>query len=142
MTDAVLLSIRPRFADAILEGSKTHELRRRFPTIEAGTLVYLYASSPTKAIVGSFVCSAVRYDAIADIWSSLKMGLGLVESEFFAYFEGNTSGFAVEASHPSRFTTPVSLNLLRSKIGLEPSQSFRYLRPDVEERILLLSQAN
>ena len=42
----VVLSLRPRFAEAILAGVKTVELRRTVPKIVIPTRALLYASSP------------------------------------------------------------------------------------------------
>ena len=49
----LLLCLRPRFAEAILSGAKTVELRRRPINTQPGTPILLYASSPTMAIVGT-----------------------------------------------------------------------------------------
>jgi hypothetical protein len=48
-----LVSLRPRFANAILIDTKTVELRRRAITASPGTAVVLYASAPTMAVVGT-----------------------------------------------------------------------------------------
>ena len=49
----LLLSLRPRFAQAILSGAKTVELRRRPVNAPPQTPIILYASSRTMAIVGT-----------------------------------------------------------------------------------------
>jgi hypothetical protein len=49
----LLLSLRPQFADAILSGTKTVELRRRPINAQSGTPILLYASRPTMAIRAS-----------------------------------------------------------------------------------------
>lgn len=51
----LLPSIPPRFTDSILDGTKTIELRRTRPRVAPGDPVLIYACSPVKAIVGSFV---------------------------------------------------------------------------------------
>lgn len=58
----MLLSIKPIFAARILTGEKTWEFRKVFiqdPRIEKMT-VYIYASAPVQAIVGSFRIQQVR----------------------------------------------------------------------------------
>ena len=55
----IVLAIHPEYADAILEGSKSFEIRRRCPDLPPGTLVYLYATSPISEIVGGFVLRRV-----------------------------------------------------------------------------------
>lgn len=49
----LLLSLRPRYATAILTGDKTTELRRRPVNALPGTPIILYASSPIMAVVGT-----------------------------------------------------------------------------------------
>jgi predicted transcriptional regulator len=56
----LLLSLRPRFADAILAGAKTVELRRRPINARPGTAILLYASRPMMAIVGTAASNRPR----------------------------------------------------------------------------------
>src|SRR4051794_32919901 len=44
-TDAII-SIHPSYADAILAGEKTIELRRRIPNISQGARLWIYATRP------------------------------------------------------------------------------------------------
>ena len=50
----VLLSIKPKYADKIFNGTKTVELRRICPKVTEGDLILVYVSSPVKALVGEF----------------------------------------------------------------------------------------
>ena len=50
--DGVLMSIRPQYAEAILSGEKTVELRRRRPSFSAGTTVLIYSSAPLQTRAG------------------------------------------------------------------------------------------
>jgi len=56
---ALLLSIKPRYADSIFNGSKTVELRRVRPQIGAGGLVMVYVSSPRCSLEGAFEVAEV-----------------------------------------------------------------------------------
>lgn len=49
---SVILSIKPRFARAIMDGSKRYELRRRIFKNENVDTAYIYATSPVKKIIG------------------------------------------------------------------------------------------
>src|SRR5438105_780743 len=55
----LFLPIRPRWALAILEGSKRWELRTRRPSVDSGDVVVLYATSPLRAVVGSFMVGEI-----------------------------------------------------------------------------------
>ena len=58
MSRVLMLSVRPRFARALLAGTKTAEIRRRFPDVPVGTTVVLYSSSPERALLGTMRVSA------------------------------------------------------------------------------------
>lgn len=49
----LLLSIKPEYADKILAGKKTVELRRVRTRLEAGDLVLVYVTSPQQNLVAS-----------------------------------------------------------------------------------------
>ena len=57
---ALFISVKPRYANAILEGIKTVELRRTRPNLPDGSLVILYSSTPTRAVVGWAHLTGVR----------------------------------------------------------------------------------
>lgn len=132
MTRAVLLSIRPRFAKAILDGSKTYELRRRFPKLEPGTVVYLYSSSPDMAIVGSFVSAEIKRAAKDELWHQLQSELGLAEHEFSAYLDDQAHGVGIGTTGVREFETPIPLSEIRTWMKVEAPQSFRYLPASAE----------
>lgn len=52
---SVLLSIKPRWARAILNGEKEWEYRKKPPSIPPPYKVYLYATSPVQKILGEVV---------------------------------------------------------------------------------------
>ena len=56
----IVLSLKPRFAQAILAGVKTVELRRTVPKIVIPTRALLYASSPVRALLGTCVITSVH----------------------------------------------------------------------------------
>ena len=59
MPTRVLLSVKPRFAEAILAGEKTFEFRRAVFRRQDIETVVLYASSPTCKVVGEFTIDKV-----------------------------------------------------------------------------------
>jgi len=46
----VILAIKPKYARTILDGTKTVELRKRFP--QGIERIFLYATAPEKSIIG------------------------------------------------------------------------------------------
>ncbi len=131
----LLLSIKPRFAEAILDGTKTVELRRVQPSVHAGTIVLLYASSPQRELVGTFRVAGLEVDSISAIWDRYGSECGVSEAEFIDYFAGANQAVAILVDSPVRLSSPQSLEILRDRmVGFHPPQSFRYFnRPAVEK---------
>lgn len=125
---ALLLSIRPRFADMIFEGIKLIELRRLRPRVQANDLVFVYVSSPVKALVGAFVVERVVEGKPATIWRKWGKKTGLSRDEFDGYFDGVENGFGMVVSSVWRLPAPVQLAALRKrKTGFRPPQAYHYL---------------
>ncbi len=131
----LLLSIKPRFAEAILNGSKTVELRRVQPSVHAGTIVLMYASSPQRELVGTFRIAGLEVDSSSAIWDRHGSECGVSEAEFIDYFAGANQAVAILVDSPVRLSPPQSLERLRDRmVGFHPPQSFRYFnRPAVEK---------
>ena len=82
----VLLSIKPKFAEAIIDGRKRYEFRKSKFTKKDINRVYIYATSPVKKIIGVFKISNIIEDDPSALWDRLKDHAGISEEEFFNYF--------------------------------------------------------
>lgn len=124
----LLLSIRPVYAEAILSGIKTVELRRTRPRVAIPTEALIYASTPLRALVGRCRVDSVEELTIAKLWKQTGPFAAIARSDFLTYFEGATTGFALHLSSPRRLADPVGLTQLRVNVeGFNPPQSFRYV---------------
>lgn len=125
---ALLLSIKPKFVEQLLRGSKVVELRRTRPRVKNGELVLIYETSPTKALVGYSIISAVISSSPQKLWPTVKGRAGITRAEFDTYFQGTSSAFAIELKRVQPLKEPVWLNTLRKLLaGFHPPQSYRYL---------------
>ncbi|GIG91112.1 ASCH domain-containing protein [Plantactinospora endophytica] len=123
----LLLSLRPRFADAILSGTKTVELRRRPVNAHPETPIILYASSPAMAIVGTARLRDVQTLDPPEAWRLYQDRLGLSRPEFDAYLAGNDRAHLLRLHRVCTLDEPLSLRRLREEGRFQPPQSFRYL---------------
>lgn len=121
----ILLSIKPVYAELILTGLKTTELRRVFPAVR-DTVVYLYASSPVKCVIGRARIQYVDRGHPDEIWLRHQDQTGLTRESFDDYFTDSRSAAALVLTGPVRLPGIVSLGRLRA-LNTPPSQSFRYL---------------
>jgi predicted transcriptional regulator len=125
---ALLVSIRPRYVEQIFAGTKTVELRRVRPRVEAGALVIVYASGTQKALVGAFQIAEVTAASPAAIWQRFGSKTGLNQAEFDSYFTGVETGFAIEVAQTWKLAEPVQLSTLRRQHGgFHAPQGYRYL---------------
>src|ERR1035437_1926519 len=126
---ALLISIRPRFAEMIFAGSKTVELRRVCPRISSGDLALVCVSSPTKELQGAFEVGKVISASPSALWKKIGKKSGVTRKEFFAYFHGKTEAHALVIKRAWKLPVAICLTALRrSKGGFRPPQSFHYLK--------------
>ncbi|QEG43205.1 ASCH domain-containing protein [Roseimaritima ulvae] len=136
----LLLSIRPDFAEQILDGSKQVEFRRRHPRrIELGSRMLIYASSPTRALIGTAEVFDVVEASPAEVWHEFNDVGGIEQEVYNAYYEASDRAVALRLRKPIRFDTAISLADLRCKLpGFHPPQQFAYLSA---ERLMKITRA-
>ncbi|MCT9820797.1 ASCH domain-containing protein [Microbacterium sp. W1N] len=132
---AVLLSVRPRYAHAILAGTKTAEVRRRFPYQPPGTTLYLYSSTPDKAIMGTAQLDSIDRPRVDRVWNLYRDQIEIEKAALGDYLSDLDAAAILRVNNFHRWSHPVPLHDLRLRLGIEPPQSFRYLT-DEHVRIL------
>lgn len=134
---ALFLSVRPRFANGILNGTKTTELRRTTPRLGHESLVVLYASSPISAVVGVFQLSDICTGAPTEIWRVLGPTTGVNILEFNKYFEEAGRGTALMVGRTWRVLEPTKLETLRTHWpSFHPPQGYRYVSAAIDDKTL------
>lgn len=129
-----ILSIRPEFSEQIIDGSKTVELRRRFPLeVPSGTLAFIYTTSPRRALTGVAEIAKVEKMPTEQIWETFSHTAGIEKERFDEYFRGLTHGFSIIFSDARPLRRSIELDELRSKFGFQPPQSFLYAKPVLRE---------
>jgi len=121
----VLLSIRPMYAEAILNGTKRYEFRRVRFARRGVRRAYLYATSSVRRIVGYFRVRDVFVDSAERLWQRCHENAGISAFEFFRYFEGCSQAVAIEVWNPKRLPQPIDPRAIIR--DFRPPQSFRYL---------------
>jgi predicted transcriptional regulator len=126
--NAIFLSIRPQYANRIIEGTKTVELRRVRPRyITKGALALIYVPSPIKSLVGAFKVDLVVKEPLQELWKIVHDKAGVTREEFDAYFDGTSTGVGIFFSDIWILPEPIDLRDLREQmIGFHPPQGFRY----------------
>jgi len=136
----MLISIRPRHVDRILDGSKTIELRRTRPLVVPGQQMLIYATTPTAAIVARCRLRAVETSVPLEVWLRHHARLGVSRAEFDAYYSDAKSAVALHLEHVEPLLQPVTLGALRARRRFQPPQTWHFLAREAAE--LMLGQAN
>lgn len=120
---SVLLSLKPPFAFMIANGSKLVEFRRKFRIdLMPGTKIFLYSSSPVKAIVGECEITLVEkwpINKIEEIWNS-------GEGDVYSYFKDLNEGFVIFLNNAKLYDRAIKLEELRN-LKIAPTLSYRFL---------------
>lgn len=136
-TTAVLLSVRPRFAASLLDGSKTVEIRRGRAHLQPGATCLLYSSSPERALVGTVRVASTHVALPSVIWAQWGPATGLDRAEFDAYLSESNEATAIVVEGAQRFKTAIPLEELRDRQqGFVTPQSYRFVAEQERQSLL------
>ena len=119
-----ILSIKPKYANAILEGDKRYEFRKASFRRDVRE-VFVYATKPIGKIVCKFYVGEIIEDKPEKLWKNYRDLSGLTEEEFFTYFSGMRKGVAIEIEGVERFKEPIDPKMIYPEFT--PPQSWIYL---------------
>lgn len=103
---SVLLSIKPKYANAIVEGAKRYEFRRVIFKRRI-TSIYIYSTSPVNKIVGLFEIDRIIKEHPQEIWDMCHEHAGISESDFFNYFGKFAVAYAIKIKNAYRFVREI-----------------------------------
>ncbi|QQS44437.1 hypothetical protein IPM65_02455 [Candidatus Roizmanbacteria bacterium] len=125
----VLLSIKPKYVDKIVQSIKKYEFRKIIFKNKSPWRVYIYCSSPVKKIVGYFTIETIIEDHPYNLWETCKDHSGISKEDFFTYFEDREKGYAIKIDKIDIFKNPVEPNEYFD--NFIPPQSYKYLEVDL-----------
>ena len=120
----ILLSIKPKYVERILEGTKKVEYRRVIPKCKDITHIIIYASAPICQVVAEVSVSNILSDKPSTLWEkTLSIG-GISNDEYFAYFINREVAHAFVIDEIKKFTPYRKL----IDYGIKtPPQNFLYI---------------
>lgn len=126
LDSSLLMSVKPRWAEAILRGQKRVEIRRTFSARWEGHRAALYATTPMRKLVGEARVARVDSGAPEQIWAMHGDAIGCDRAAFDQYARGAKRIFAISLDDVKPFSRPVSLKDLAMMLGeaLRPPQSY------------------
>lgn len=133
----ILISIKPKFTEKIYSGTKTIELRRSVgKNFVRGSEVFIYSSSPVKAITGKARIEKVETKLVSDILKENLQNAAISASECEEYFTGKKFGYLIWLEQLQILDKPVSLHLMRLA-GVTAPQSFCYIDEPIRDALCL-----
>lgn len=123
-----LFSIHPKYAEAILAGTKSVEFRRT-PLADDVTHVVVYATAPMKMVVGIFEVDGVEALSPSSAWRKFGDVGAIDQASFKTYYAGASTAHVIKVGRAHRIASP--LPLAEIDPALRPPQSFQYLSADV-----------
>lgn len=118
-----LLSIKPRYAHAILDGCKMVEFRKsNFK--RAISHIIIYASAPTMRVIGWFKPGKVRVSSPAQLWRQFSSVGGIARQDFDLYYANAERGVAIGVESPKRLKRQLPLSAVTTS---PPPQNYMYL---------------
>lgn len=120
----VVMSVHPRYAEAIMAGRKKVEFRKR-PLAEDVGLVWVYATAPVQLIVGYFEVGATVTAAPRSLWRRFSRVGCIDRVDFDRYYANSVVGSGIQIEVATRLAVPMPIGeLLPSGV---PPQSFAYV---------------
>jgi len=134
----LFISIHPRYAQAIIEGRKTVELRKRRPRAEMGSMVAIYATMPQCEVVATAILNRVEVKEPDRLWHDVRTKAAVTKHAYDTYFAGADLAVGIHLSQIRQLDCPIPLSDLReSWQGFQPPQQYRYLSAREQEFISL-----
>lgn len=129
--DQAILSLKPQYAELILSGEKTVELRNRVIRMEPGTVIWIYATKPVGGIVALAKLDSVVHDTPAEIWVRFEREMCIDRAHFDSYIDNRESVSALVLSSVHKLKRSLTLDWIRRSIGsFQPPQFYSRLSMD------------
>ncbi|HLP48233.1 MAG TPA: hypothetical protein VK469_19980 [Candidatus Kapabacteria bacterium] len=125
----VILSIKPKFAEAIFTGKKEVEFRKILFKKDVDK-VLVYSTAPVQKIVGYFTIAYIVESSPDQLWQWFgKIGY-ITEEEFFKYYRNTQKGYSLCIATANKFKKGIDPHVLVERFT--PPQSFCYYEGEVD----------
>lgn len=137
----LFISIKPKYINKILNGTKTIELRKSAPKVLENTTIIMYSTSPVMSIVGISKIKKIISAPPLEIWNCYNEELGIEKDLYFDYFQDKEIAVAILLKDISKLEKTISLSKLREILpNFNPPQSYRYLEKKELNQLNILNE--
>lgn len=125
----VILSIKPQYARAILNGEKKVEFRKNSFKKKVNK-IFIYSSAPDQVLLGYFSIKNIDIDSPIQLWKKYS-NVGCIEKkDFFEYYSNKSQGTSLIIDKVVKFNKPIEPNKVFE--NFYPPQSFQYCSVDLK----------
>jgi predicted transcriptional regulator len=140
----LFISIKEKYVNQILDGSKRIELRKSRPSVDVGDYVIIYCTSPIKAIVGTARVENIVSYTPSEMWRLNSKILGINRKEYFEYYSKSDKAIGIVLSDVEKLSFSICLSLIKSQMPkFTPPQTYKYFNnfvpPKKGSRLILES---
>ncbi|PIT38710.1 ASCH domain-containing protein [Snodgrassella alvi] len=121
----ILMSIKPEYAEKILNGDKKFEFRKMLPKNKDVEKVIIYATLPVGMVIGEFEISDFISMSPSKLWQLTKKRAGISKSFFDDYFNNRETAHAIGVGEVRRYMRGKSIEEFLNKN--QAPQSFYYV---------------
>lgn len=126
----LLMSLRPEFAELILQGRKTVEFRRKFSKKYEGATIVFYITRPVQQFMFTATITQVDHSQKKRLWNMSQQECGISQAAFDQYFSGIDYGYAIHLSNIKLVPNQLVLEHAKKVCPqLRPPQSFQRIEP-------------
>ena len=130
MSAAAILSIKPIYANQILDGTKTIELRKSSMGLNTGDVILVYSSAPEQRIAFWFQIRSIEALAVDEMWNRYREAVGIKYEDFVEYFKGLECAVGLHIGEIGQLV-PIPLEKIEELVpGFVPPQGLIWLRDD------------
>jgi predicted transcriptional regulator len=125
--NGVVLSVRPEYADLIMNHEKTVEVRRVFNPELAGKKMVLYSSHPQRTLRGYATIDQVVEGSAEEIWERYGVKIGCSKEELLHYSKGRERLCAILLKDVTPYRNEIYLDQFARLLAKEPHPPQSYL---------------
>jgi predicted transcriptional regulator len=132
--DLLIISVKPEYAEKILNGQKTIELRKCAPKkVGKDGYILIYVTAPIKELWGIYKIENIIKEKPNTLWKNFGEQTGITKQEFNNYYKENKSAFGIQLLEVKNlFKHSIKLENLKNLIpGFMPPQTYSYSDKDL-----------
>ncbi len=119
----ILLSIKPKYVEQIINGTKKYEFRKHLAKKRIDKII-IYSSSPEQHVIGEVEVLGCLAMKVTPLWEYTKNNAGISRENYREYFKGCNNAYAYVLGKAIKYDFPKELK----EYGVSHApQSFVYI---------------